>query len=85
MLFKIGDTIYDPKQLPCAIVFASDEEKQNVISILQNMAPKGGAERWFTCNPHDYFTPESFDKWAELSEEEKKLMRANLKEPSIEL
>jgi hypothetical protein len=85
MLFKIGDKVYDPKEVPCAIVFANDEEKQHVIDILQNMPPKENAVRWYSVNPHDYFTAESFDKWAELTEQEKQLMRPNLQKPAIEI
>lgn len=85
MLFKIGDTVYSPNDLPCAVVFANDEERKRMIEILQNMKEKPGEVRWFCQNPSELFTPESFDKWSELTAEQRLLMVEGAATAKIEL
>lgn len=77
MLFKIGDKIIVPKDTPCAIIFADDEERKRVIEILANMVDKPGEFRFFSCHASGW-TEEEFMKWTDTTDEMREKMKKTL-------
>lgn len=64
MKVKIGDTVYDLNEVPFAIVFNNDQERQRMTSQLTNMKPKHG-ERVYAMVPEGHFEDRAaFEKWA---------------------
>lgn len=88
MLFKVRDEIIDTEKVPVAIVFADSEERNRFIEIVIGIKKNENnpePEYWFSYHPKNYFTRETFDAWASLTDEERTKMGKLKDKPGLEL
>lgn len=77
MIFKIGDQYFHPKDIPCAIIFIDEEEREiagRAILDIQsyhtelNISEASGKTSCFSAHPP--MTEEEFEKWSYAPDEE---------------